>query len=180
VAEETPDTETGGGGGNRMIIVLIVVMFISIGVLGFFLFQTKQELKTFMEASPGSMSAPSKITKDDAQLTAEEKEEKGMGPLVDLGGQIVVNLTGLDGRSRLLRTSLRNEVDSQETRRMVESKIVVVRYKLTRLLSSRRPEEVIGHTQMEQVRANMKSTVDAIFKSQGKIVDVWPSDWILE
>jgi flagellar basal body-associated protein FliL len=103
-----------------------------------------------------------------------------MGPLVDLGGQIIVNLRGIDGRSRLLRTSLQIEVDSEETRREVESKIIVIRYKLTRLLSARRPEEVIGATQMEQVRENMKRAADAVLKSKGKVVNVWPNDWILE
>ena len=46
--------------------------------------------------------------------------------------------------------------------------------------SARRPEEVIGATQMEQVRENMKRAADAVLKSKGKVVNVWPNDWILE
>ena len=106
------------------------------------------------------------IAEDNEQLTLEEKEEKWVGPLVDLGGQIIVNLRGMDGRNHLLRTSLSIEVDSEETRREVESKIIMIRYSLTRLLSSRRPEEVIGAEQMELVRNSMKQTADAVLASK--------------
>ena len=121
------------------------------------------------------------IEEDNEALTIEEREEKSIGPIVELGGQIVVNLRGMDGRNRLLRTSLSIEVDSEETRQEVELNIVKIRYNLTRLLSSRRPEEVIGAEQMELVRNAMKRTADAVLASKkGHVVNVWPNDWILE
>lgn len=180
MAEETSVAETNGGGGNRLLTVIVLCQLLAIGGLSYFLFTIKLNVDQLTQANSNKNGEQLEMAKDNEELTLEEKEEKGMGPLVDLGGQIIVNLRGIDGRSRLLRTSLQIEVDSEETRREVESKIIVIRYKLTRLLSARRPEEVIGATQMEQVRENMKRAADAVLKSKGKVVNVWPNDWILE
>ncbi len=181
MAEETPTPESSGGGGSRLLTVIVLVQLLAIGGLTYFLFNMKQDIDLLRTASQAEQSDKMAIAEDNEQLTIEEREEKWVGPLVDLGGQIVVNLRGMDGRNHLLRTSLSIEVDSEETRREVESKIIMIRYSLTRLLSSRRPEEVIGAEQMELVRNSMKRTADAVLASKkGKVVNVWPNDWILE
>ena len=78
-------------------------------------------------------------------------------------------------------TTLSLEVDSEETRREAESKIVPIRFSLHKLLSSRRPEEVIGSEQMELVRKSMRRNADAMLASKkGKVLNVWPNDWIVE
>ena len=180
MAEETSVAESSGGGGNRLLTVIVFCQLLAICVLFYIIFDLKAGMSNLNEMSSAKAEKQEEMSKNNAELTMEELEEKGMGPVVDLGGQIIVNLRGLDGRSRLLRTNLQVEVDSEETRREVESKIIMIRYKLTRLLSARRPDEVIGPNQMEQVRESMKRAADAVLKSQGKVVNVWPSDWILE
>lgn len=180
MAEETPVAESSGGGGNRLLTVIVLIQLAAICVLYYMLFDLKAGVNLISDVSSAKAEKQEEMSKNNAELTLEERDEKGMGPVIDLGGQIIVNLRGLDGRSRLLRTNLQIEVDSEETRREVESKIIMIRYKLTRLLSARRPDEVIGPNQMEQVRDSMKRAADAVLKSQGKVINVWPSDWILE
>ena len=179
MAEEPIVAESGGG--SRLLTVIVLVQFIALAGLAYFLFDMRGKLDLMGAQQAQSDASGQDLAQDNEQLTLEESEEKGMGPLVDLGGQIVVNLRGMDGRSHLLRTSLSVEVDKEETRREVESKIIVIRFALIRLLSSRRPEEVIGAEQMELVRNAMKRTADAVLASkEGKVVNVWPNDWILE
>lgn len=180
MAEELSSSENAGG-GSRLLVVIVIFQLLAIGGLAFFLFTMRQEVDTLTQSLAANQSNNQAIAEDNEQLTIEEREEKSIGPIVELGGQIVVNLRGMDGRNRLLRTSLSIEVDTEETRQEVESKIVMIRYNLTRLLSSRRPEEVIGAEQMELVRNAMKRTADAVLASKkGHVVNVWPNDWILE
>lgn len=179
MAEETQTAESGGK--SRILVVIVAFQLIITATLGYLVFTMKEDITSLMAGSATSQKEDMDLAKDNEELTLEEKEEKGMGPLVDLGSQMVINIRGSDGRNHFLRTSLSIEVDSEETRREVESKIVVIRYSLQRLLSSRRPEEVIGAEQMELVRNAMKRTADAVLASKkGKVINVWPNEWILE
>jgi flagellar basal body-associated protein FliL len=179
MADETVSEQSGGGGG-RLTTVLMLLNILATGALGFFVFMNAEQIKAVSGKLEEKQKEEANLAKNNAKLTAEEVDSTAMGPLVDLG-VIRVNLRGADGRDYRLQTSLSLEVDSPETQREAESKIVPIRYSLHKLLSSRRPEEVIGSEQMELVRSSMARNADAMLASKtGKVVNVWPNDWIVE
>lgn len=176
--ESTP--EQSGGGGNRLMTVLMLLHILATGALGFFVFMNSDQIKAVNSQLEEKKVAKLKEAAVSQKLTAEELDSSAMGPLVDIG-VIRVNLRGSDGRDYRLQTSLSLEVDSEETRRLAESKIIAIRYSLNKLLASRRPEEVMGPEQMELIRKSMARNADAMLASKtGRIVNVWPNDWLVE
>ena len=178
MAEETSVAENNGGGG-RLLIVIILFQMLAIAGLAYFVFTIKQDMGLLQASRQAQNEAESEFNEENETLAAEEKEPKSMGPMVKLG-QLIVNLRGLDNRNHVLRTSLDIEVDTEETRREVESKITIIRYKLLSLLQNRRPQEVLGQNQVEMLRENMKRIADAVLKSEAKVVNIWPTSWIME
>jgi flagellar basal body-associated protein FliL len=176
--ESTP--EQGGGGGNRLMTVLMLLHILATGALGFFVFMNSDQIKAVNSKLEEKQMTELQEASVSAKLTGEELDSSAMGPLVDLG-VFRVNLTSSDGRDYRLQTTLSLEVDSEETRRIAESRIMPIRFHITKLLSSRRPEEVIGAEQMELIRKSMARTADAMLASkQGRVLNVWPNDWIVE
>lgn len=178
LAEETSVAESNGG-GNRLLVVIILFQMLAIAGLAYFVFTIKSDMLALQETSKAATSAEAEFNEENETLTPEEQETKSMGPMVKLGS-LIVNLRGLDNRNHVLRTSLDIEVDSEETRREVESKIPIIRYKLQSLLMNRRPQEVLGQNQVEMLRENMKRIADAVLKTEGKVVNIWPTSWIME
>jgi flagellar basal body-associated protein FliL len=179
MAEEN-SMEATENGGKKLSTVLMILHIIATGVLCFFLFQMDLQVKDLEKRVEEKQVTEAKIEKTGQKLMQEEDQGRTMGPLVDIG-TIRVNLVGSDNQPHRLMTRLNLEVDSEETRREAESKIRPIRYHLTRLLSSRRPEEMIGPEQMEIVRKSMCRRADAILSSErGKVLNVWPDEWIVE
>jgi flagellar basal body-associated protein FliL len=177
LAEETPVAESSGG-SNRLLIIIVIVQTVAIAGLFYLVMPLAGELKELKENRKVQAQAEQEFNKENETLTTEEEERKGTGPTVKLG-QLVVNLRGLDNRNHVLRTSLDIEVDNEETRREVESNTTQIRYLLLSLLQNRRPNEVLGQNQLELLRESMKRTAGAVL-TKGKIVNVWPSSWIME
>ena len=178
MAEET--LEPTEKGGNKFLIVLVILHMLATGALAFFLMNANQDLNELrVKLEKKEVDTAVKDEKK-VKLKKEDDQEYSMGPLLDLG-PITVNLRGLDGRDHLLRASLSLEVDSDETRREAESKVLPIRYRLSQLLAARRPDEMIGAEQMELVRKTMKNTADAVLASKtGRVLNVWPSEWLVE
>jgi flagellar basal body-associated protein FliL len=167
-------------GGSKILTVLTLLHILATAALFYFVVTARQDLDKFKVDLAEKKAEQTELAENSVKLTAEEEDGKTMGPLVDLGS-IRVNLRGSDGRDHRLMTTLSLEVDSEETRREAESKIVPIRFSLHKLLSSRRPEEVIGSEQMELVRKSMRRNADAMLASKkGKVLNVWPNDWIVE
>ena len=113
-------------------------------------------------------------------LASEETDMQSMGPLMELP-PLMVNLKGLDGSDRLLKTTLSLELDSEETRREAESLQIKISYNLRKLLSGLRPDDLVGDEQMELVRKNLRRRADAVLASKkGQVKNVWPTEWIVE
>jgi len=180
MAEENSTEITGEKSTGKLLIVLIFLHILATGVLFYFFFEAKQDLDHFKTDWDKKKVEQEKIAENSVSLVSEEEEGKSMGPLVDIGS-LRVNLRGSDGRDHRLMTTLSLEVDSEETRREAESQIIKIRFSLHKLLSSRRPEEVTGAEQMELVRKSMRRNADAMLASKkGKVLNVWPNDWIVE
>jgi len=72
-------------------------------------------------------------------------------------------------------------VDSEETRREAESKIIVIRFNLHKFLAAQCSQNVQGPEQMELIRKSMARSADAALASKnGRVLNVWPNDWIVE
>jgi flagellar basal body-associated protein FliL len=180
MAEENVTEQEGGGGGSRLLMVLVLLHILGTGALGYLVFMNSNEIKAVTASLNEKIEREKTEDSFNAKLTAEELDSSAMGPVVDLG-VIRVNLTGTDGRDYRLQTALSLEVDSEETRREAESKIIVIRFNIHKLLTAQRPQNVKGPEQMELLRKSMARTADAALASQkGRVLNVWPNDWIVE
>ena len=157
---------------SPLLVVLSLLNILGLAALTFFVFSKFENLNAMNPAELG-MTA-------DAGVDIEREDDHTPGPMVDLGA-LTVNLTGRGGRGHLLRTTLQLELDTEEARAEAESKIMQIRYHLTRLLAGRRAEEVKGPEQMEVLRKAMIRRADAILSSKtGKVLNIWPQDWLVE
>lgn len=180
MADDNSVEVTNEKGGSKILTVLTLLHILATVALFYLVFMAREDLDNFKVNFDQQKVKQEKQEANNVKLTAEEEEGKTMGPLVDLGS-IRVNLRGSDGRDHRLMTTLSLEVDSEETRREAESKLIPIRFSLHKLLSSRRPEEVIGSEQMEIVRKSMRRNANAMLDSRtGKVLNVWPNDWIVE
>ena len=180
MADDNSVEVTNEKGGSKILTVLTLLHILATAALFYLVFMARAEFDIIKDQVNKKQAAQAEKAENNVKLTAEEKDGKTMGPLVDIGS-IRVNLRGSDGRDHRLMTTLSLEVDSEETRREAESKLIPIRFSLHKLLSSRRPEEVIGSEQMELVRKSMRRNADAMLASKkGKVLNVWPNDWIVE
>ena len=167
MAEESAEKQ----GGGKLLLVLSLINLLGLaGAFGYFFLQVQQmndRVSSVQELAPDADAG--------VDLTSEENLRRP-GPMVDLGS-ITVNI----GQGRLLKTSLQLELDTEEARAEAESKIHEIRYHINRLLAARRPDEVIGPDQMENMRKAMVRRADAILDSEkGKVLNIWPHEWLVE
>lgn len=177
--EEAPEEgaeEEGGGGGKLMFMVLILN---TVGLIGLALFIVMgggggggggegQMMMTAEEMAEGSMATDS---------PGMAKPTGAPGPMVDVG-TLVVNLKEAGG-DKYLKAKINLELDSDETLAEVEARLSQVKYQLTMLLSGQRVADVQGPEAMEALRKSMIRRANAVL-SKGRIVGVWPEEWIVQ
>ena len=99
-------------------------------------------------------------------------------PKVDLG-EMTVSLK--DARAdRYLKVRIQLELDKEETRVEVESRLNEIKYHLQAMLSGQRVRDVQGAANKEALRNNMIRRANAALGGKGRIVEVWPSEWIVQ
>ena len=159
------------GGGSKLLLVLSLINLLGLaGAFGYFFLQVQQ-----MNERVASVQELAPVVDAGVDITDEENLRRP-GPMVDIGS-ITVNIS----EGRLLKTSLQLELDTEEARAEAESKIMQIRYHLNRLLAARRPDEVIGPDQMENLRKAMIRRADAVLSSdKGKVLNIWPQEWLVE
>ncbi len=169
--EEGAEEGKGGGAGK---ILLILGAINTLGLLG---------LAAFVVLGGGGdapMSPEKGMEAAEMQAAAAGRPggaEGEPGPMMELG-TLVVNLREPTG-DRYLKTKIQLELDSEETRAEVESRLSQIRYQITMLLSGQRVADVQGPESMEALRKAMIRRVNASL-SKGRVVGVWPDEWIVQ
>ena len=173
VDEEESEESEGGGGGK---LVLIIGLINTIGLIGLaYMGMTGG----FGGGSSAPTLSPESIGESALQgkQAAEARPSAAPGPKVELG-ELVVNLKEPTG-DRFLKIKAELELDSEETRPEVEGRLMAIRYELNLLLSGQRVVDVQGPDAIETLRKAMIRRANSRL-SKGRIVNVWPGEWIVQ
>ena len=93
-------------------------------------------------------------------------------------GSVVVNLRE-PGGDRYLKAKLQLELDAPDTQTEVEQRASQIRFQINALLSGHRVADVQGPENMEALRKKMRRRANTVM-TKGKIVAVWPDEWIVQ
>ncbi len=172
--EEPAEAKAAGGGGGGGKILLILGAVNTLGLLG---------LAAFVVLGGGGqapMSPEEGMAQAEMDQTAAARAQGPTGepgPMMEIG-PLVVNLREPTG-DRYLKVKLQLELDSEDTRAEVEPRMSQIRYQITMLLSGQRVADVQGPESMEALRKAMIRRVNASL-SKGRVVGVWPDEWIVQ
>ena len=81
---------------------------------------------------------------------------------------------------RYLKVRIELELDKEETRTEVESRLSQIKYNLQTLLSGQRVKDVNGPKNKEALRKSMIRRANAALGGIGRITEVWPSEWVVQ
>ena len=170
-AEGTQSGRSKGGSGKILMIMLLVNMAGLLGLGGFV---------ALSKGSPDPPPTPDELVEeamDDSNLPPVRRSKGEAGPMVELR-PLVVNLREPSG-DRYLKTKIHLELDSEESRSEVESRLSQIRYQLTMLLAGQRVADVQGPENMEALRKGMVRRANAVL-NRSRINGVWPGEWIVQ
>ena len=172
------DEEQGAGGGSGKVVLLVGIIN-TIGIIGLAAF-----VMTGGAGGGGGTPPPMMTPEQMAEDSLSKEAAPGMpsvkgapGPTVEIG-ELVVNLKEPTG-DRYLKTKIQLELDNEETRAEVEGRLAAIRYQLNLLLSGQRVADVQGPEAVETLRKSMIRRANAVL-ARGRIVNVWPSEWIVQ
>ena len=172
--EEAGEEESSGSGGGKL--VLLIGLVNTIGLIGLaYMGMTGG----FGGGGGGVTLSPESMSENSLKHKhkAENKPSAAPGPKVELG-ELIVNLKEPTG-DRYLKIKAELELDSEETRAEVEGRLQSIRYELNLLLSGQRVADVQGPDAIETLRKAMIRRANSRL-AKGRIVNVWPGEWILQ
>lgn len=159
----------GGGKQNVILLVLAVINMAVVGGVGFMLYKGRQADKA--KPTVDHVIQGEKDTQDE-----EHKEEKLVKkPVVPLE-TFIVNLAGSKGR-RVAKVNIELEVSKSDVQKEIEQRQAQVRDIIIMILSSKTYEYVSTKEGKNQLREEIKDTVNA-FLSKGKIESVFFTEFI--
>ena len=160
-----------GGSGKQSVILLVlaVINMVVVGVVGFMLYKNRQ-------AEAAKPSIDHVIQGEHETQEGEKKDEKQVKkPVVPLE-TFIVNLAGSKGR-RVAKVNIELEVSKAEVQKEIEQRQAQVRDIIIMILSSKTYESVSSKEGKNQLRDEVKDTVNA-FLSKGKIESVFFTEFI--
>jgi flagellar basal body-associated protein FliL len=175
VEEEVEESEGSSGGGK---LVLIIGLVNTLGLIGLaYMAMTG----AFGGGGSGTTLSPEAMGESSLQSDkkggGQDRPSTAPGPKVELG-ELVVNLKEPTG-DRFLKIKVELELDSEETRPEVEGRLNAIRYQLNLLLSGQRVVDVQGPDAIETLRKAMIRRANSRL-AKGRIVNVWPGEWIVQ
>ena len=165
-----PAPSSGGGGKqNILILALAVINMVVVGAVGFMLYKGRQAEK----AKPTIEHA----IQGEVETQHEEKKESKVikKPVVPLE-TFIVNLAGSKGR-RVAKVNIELEVSKADVQKEIDQRQAQVRDIIIMILSSKTYEYVSTKEGKNQLREEIKDTVNA-FLSTGKIESVFFTEFI--
>jgi flagellar FliL protein len=177
VAEEAAKEAAGGGASPAaasgkppiLLVVLLIVNMAFIGGVGFMLYKNKKK----ENAEPKLEHV---IQGEHQSQDAEAHTEKQVaGKIVPLE-TFIVNLAGSKGR-RIAKVNMEIEVEGEKIIDEIEKRKAQIRDIIIITLSGKTYDEVATREGKEQLREEVKDTVNA-FLTKGKIINVYFTDFI--
>ncbi len=159
----------GGGGGNKLLLIISLVNILGLLGVGAYV----------ILGGGGNMSAEEmadRAANDSASARPSGVQEEP-GPMYELD-TLIVNLRE-PGADRYLKCKLQLELDAASTQQEVEQRSAQIRFQLNSLLSGHRVADVQGPENMEALRKKMRRRANTVM-TKGKIVAVWPGEWIVQ
>ena len=166
------EEEAAGGGGSKLLLIISLVNIVGLLGIGAYV---------MLAGGGGGQMTPEEMADRAVNEGAASKRPSGVqeepGPMYELGS-LVVNLRE-PGGDRYLKCKIQLELDSAETQTEVEQRASQVRFQLNALLSGHRVADVQGPENMEALRKKMRRRANTVM-TKGKIVAVWPDEWIVQ
>ncbi len=171
--EKAQEAAPGPSGGNNkaplILIVLAIVNMIAIGGIGFMVLQGKKK-----EAAEPKIEH---VIKGEHEAQAEEAQQERpvVGKILPLE-TFIINLSGSKGR-RIAKVSIELELVGENIHVEIEQRKAQVRDIIIILLSGKTYEQVANKEGKDQLREEIKDTVNA-FLTKGKIKNVFFTEFI--
>lgn len=172
MAEENAAASAASGGGGQkptLFIILAVVNMLIVAGVGFMLFQSKKK-----EAAEPKLEH---VIKGEAAAQQEEAttDKSFVGKIVPLE-TFTVNLAGSKGR-RLAKVNMELELEGEEVAEEIDKRKAQIRDIIIILLSSKSFEEISTAEGKNQLRDEVRDTVNA-FLTKGRIKMVLFTEFI--
>ena len=170
MAEKEKKKEEQGAGGSKkkLIFILIGVLILLLAAGGgayyFFVVKKKAEQKAVEESKAASLIKP---VPDEAKI----------GPMVEIK-EFVVNIIGQDA-AHYVKASLSLELDKETTLDEVNKRMPQIRDAILLLISNKTFEELQDIQGKNQVKAELKSKINAFLKS-GQVSNVYLTDFVVQ
>lgn len=172
-AQKAPaEAKPAGGGSGKTTIILIALAVINMGIVatvGFMLWKGREKEK---EKPSIEQVVQGESETHEAEEKVEKNEKKPIMPLETF----IVNLAGSKGR-RIAKVDIELELNGEKAQSEIEQRAAQVRDIIIMILSSKTYEYVSDKEGKNQLRDEIKDTVNA-FLSKGKIEGVYFTNFI--
>ena len=160
---------SGSGKQNVILFALALINMVVVGVVGFMLYKGKQAEK--------NKPSIEQVVQGEHETQAEEKKEEKVvkKPVVPLES-FIINLAGSKGR-RIAKVNIELEVSKGDVQKEIDQRQAQVRDIIIMILSSKTYEYVASKDGKNQLREEIKDTVNA-FLSKGKIESVFFTEFL--
>ncbi len=152
-----------------ILIALAVINMLAIGGVGFMLLQNKKK-----EAAQPKLEDVIH-GEHDAQVKESSEDKAVIGKVFPLE-TFIVNLSGSKGR-RVAKVNMEFELNNDQVQEEIDKRKAQIRDIIIILLSSKTYEEVAEREGKDQLREEVKDTINA-FLTKGKIMNVYFTEFI--
>lgn len=116
------------------------------------------------------------VSKKKGEESSEPVEEVNLIVAIDT---IIVNLSASNGR-RYLKVKINLEAKDGDVKKKIESKPVQIKDRLISILSSKTLEEIDGLEGQENLRNEIKNALDVILKTEGGVLQVYFTEFVIQ
>ncbi|MCL2789976.1 MAG: flagellar basal body-associated FliL family protein [Desulfobulbus sp.] len=166
---KTEQTSGQKKGGKQKLITIVVVVLLLLGGGGGYYFLYKPYQEKMQHKQPEESKAAGLIK----PITPETK----IGPIVEIK-EFVVNIISTDVQ-HYVKASLSLELDRDSAVDEVNKRMPQIRDTILLIISNKTPEEVLDVQGKNQVKAELKSSINSFLKT-GKIENIYLTDFVVQ
>jgi len=166
--KKTEKTDGPKKGGKQKIFMMMVVVLLLLGGGGYYYFLHKPKQEGLDQQQETSKAAI---------LIKPLVDEARIGPMIEIK-EFVVNIIGTD-TPHYVKASLSLELDKDSTVDEVNRRMPQIRDTILLIISNKTPEEVLDVQGKNQVKAELKSGINAFLKT-GKINNIYLTDFVVQ
>jgi len=164
--EKTENTKKNIFGNKKLIIIIAIVLIVLIGgsVAAYFIFLKKPPVETNKNNNV-------------EMILPTTSNESNIGPMIDIS-EFIVNIISEDA-SHYVKAALTLELNNEEVAKEAEKRIPQIRDAILLHISSKTFEELQDLHGKKQLKAEMKSNINAFLKS-GQIKNIYLTDFVVQ